>query len=309
MARLARPGRTDMPAAPLVSNARMYSVTPGVGQMWRALFEAIGHSSGVALTWVEHAAPRPLAELWRQADLGAVFMCGLPFSRAEPRPVLVVAPVPSPAAFGGLPRYWSELVVRADGPFQTVADTFGKRIALTTPDSQSGCLAALYYLQVVAEGGGTAGTRPGMPLYDEVIAPRITPRGAMMAVIDGEADIAPIDSFAFSLLQRYSPELTSQLRVVGQTEPTAIPPIIASQPVPRSLETAFLEAHKNSATGSRMADLQLERFVRADPAAYDELRRRYDGTVRYWGEHAFAARVPPTFARVLSASQNTGRDS
>ena len=83
--------------------------------------------------------------LWRRTDMGAVFMCGLPFSRAEPRPVLVAAPVPSPPEFEGQARYWSDFVVRADSDFHTVEDTFGKRIAFTVPDSQSGCVAALTY--------------------------------------------------------------------------------------------------------------------------------------------------------------------
>ena len=58
-------------------------------------------------------------------------MCGLPYSRAEPRPALVAAPVPSPADFHGQPLYWSELVVRADSGFELIEDTFGHRMAFT----------------------------------------------------------------------------------------------------------------------------------------------------------------------------------
>jgi len=275
----------------MIANARMYSVAPAVGESWRQLFAAIGASAGVPLTWLEHHAPEPISELWARDDLGAVFMCGLPYSRAKPRPALVAAPVPSDPAFQNQPEYWSELVVRADSGFEVIEDTFGARIALTTLDSQSGCLAVLYFLMSTG--------RPGA-LYREVVAPQITPSGAVRAVIDGRAEVAPIDSFAFSLLRRYSPELTSQLRIIGQTARTAIPPVIASHPVPASLESAFLEAHKNGSMASLMADLQLQRFARPDPAGYDLLQRRFEAAIAFWQQHPFAAAVHPAFAELAT---------
>src|SRR3979409_1155456 len=113
------------------------------------------------------------------------------------------------------------MVVRKDSGFHTIEDTFGGRIALTVPDSQSGCLAALYYLMTAADR---------FPPYREVITPKVTPLGAMSAVIEGAADVAPIDSYAFCLLQKYRWDLTSQLRTVARTARTPIPPLVASGP-------------------------------------------------------------------------------
>jgi ABC-type phosphate/phosphonate transport system substrate-binding protein len=271
----------------MIANARMYSVTPVVAELWRQLLEAIAAQAGVFLAVVDHPEPKPISELWRRRDLGAVFMCGLPFARSEPRPVLVAAPVPSPAEFGGQPRYWSELVVREDSDYRTVEDTFGGRMAFTSPDSQSGCVAALYYLMEAA------GKRP---LYGEVGAPQVTPLGALTAVIDRAADVAPIDSFAFSLLQKYRPELTSQVRVVARTAPTAIPPIVASRAGPQSLETAFVQAHKNVSMSVLMNSLLLEGFASPELEAYESLLRQFNAATAYWGEHAFAATAHPAFA-------------
>jgi ABC-type phosphate/phosphonate transport system substrate-binding protein len=124
----------------------------------------------------------------------------------------------------------------------------------------------------------------------------VTPLGALTAVIDGVAEVAPIDSYAFSLLQQFRPELTSQLRIVARTAPTAIPPLVASQPVAASLESAFLEAHKNASMAGLMNSLQLERFARPDPSSYDVLKRRFDAAAAFWRKHPFAARVHPAFA-------------
>jgi ABC-type phosphate/phosphonate transport system substrate-binding protein len=270
----------------MIANARMYSVSPVTAELWRRLLAAVIEHAGLDIAVVEHTAPAPINELWQRPGKAAVFMCGLPFSRSDPRPELIAAPVPSPPDFQGLPQYWSEMVVRKDSGYQTIQDTFGGRIALTVPDSQSGCLAALYYLMTAADR---------FPLYREVTTPKVTPLGAMSAVIDGEADVAPVDSYAYCLLQKYRRDLTSQLRVIGRTARTPIPSLVASSTGLDTLQAAFLEAHRIAAMTPMMEGLLLERFVCPDPASYDALRSNYRTATGYWRAHALAAVVHPVF--------------
>jgi len=215
---------------------------------------------------------------------GAVFMCGLPYSRSEIKPEIVVAPVPSPAGFDGKPRYWSDLVVRVDSDFQTLSDTFGHRLALTVRDSQSGYAAPLRLL---------ATYDASEPLYEDVIAPRITPVGAITAVTEGLADVAPVDAYAFQLLQKFRPELTSQVRVIAQTDIRPIPVLVASAPRSEPLAAAFLTAHEAPELRSIMADLLLDRFVQPDPAAYEILPQEYDSMLSFWRNHPLATRIHP----------------
>jgi ABC-type phosphate/phosphonate transport system substrate-binding protein len=282
----------------MIANARMYSVTPVVAALWRELLSAVSGEAGVPLTLLDHGEPAPIDELWRRPDKGAVFMCGLPFSRTEPPPALVAAPVPSPAEFNGDAQYWSDLVVRESSDFRAVEDTFGQRIALTVPGSQSGCVAALTYFMTVRDGFPTF---RDVALFGEVIAPTITPLGALTAVIQGAADIAPIDSYALRLLRRYRPDLTSQVRIVGQTDPTPIPPLVASTPVASAgnldaLQTAFLGAHQSDSVRPWMDKLLLQRFAKPDGSSYRLLRERFEAATRYWAEHPFAKVIHPVFA-------------
>jgi ABC-type phosphate/phosphonate transport system substrate-binding protein len=226
-------------------------------------------------------------QLWRRFDLGAVFMCGLPYACAEPRPFLIAAPVPAPDEFHGRCEYWSDLVVRKDSEFRSLEDTFGHRIAFTMPNSQSGCAAALQLLM------RAAGPRP---LFRELIAPQVTPLRAMTAVIEGSAEVAPIDSYAFALLQRYRSELTAQLRVVATTERTVIPPLVSSFAGLKSLEAAFLGAHDDEMLRPLLEKLLLERFERPNPDSYDLLRNNYAAAARYWREHPLAITMHPAFA-------------
>lgn len=271
----------------MIANARMYSVSADAAALWRTLLAALIDQSGLAVTLIEHPVPQPIAALWKRTDMAAVFMCGLPFSLAEPRPILMAAPVPSPAEFDGEPRYWSNLVVRADSPFRAVADTFGHRIAFTAADSQSGYGAALHYFMNRGERS---------PLYEEIVAPQITPLGALQAVLEGVAEVAPVDSYAFCLLQRYRPELTGKVRIIGTTAPTPIPALVASQPGLDALQSAFLEADRSAAIKPIMDQLMLQRFVRPDAASYEVLRERFQAARRYWSERPLAALVHPAFA-------------
>jgi ABC-type phosphate/phosphonate transport system substrate-binding protein len=268
----------------MIANARMYSVAPGVAEAWKILLAGVAARAGVDVDVIDYPAPAPLSDLWDRSDKAAVFMCGLPYSRSETRPEILVAPVPSPAGFDGKPRYWSDLVVRADSPFLTLRDTFGHRLALTVRDSQSGYVAPL---RLIATYGGPE------PLYDEVIAPRITPVGALTAVTEGLADVAPVDAYAFRLLQKFRPDLTSQVRVVAQTDIRPIPLLVASSPRSESLATAFLTAHEDAALAPVMADLLLDRFVEPEATAYEVLPQEYEAMLAFWRSHPLAIRIHP----------------
>jgi ABC-type phosphate/phosphonate transport system substrate-binding protein len=360
-------GATGIRHTTMIANARMYSISPEVADLWRRLLSALIADAGARVTVIAHPAPRPLAELWRRSDNAAVFMCGLPFSRAEPQPELVAAPVPTPSSFADRAGYWSEFVVRTDSGFDSVEATFGRRIAFTVPDSQSGCVAALTHFMGASRAGGTgaavggaspaasgargAGSAPqvddgagetaagaspvpggtgaaaggaspvvssaprggsasrtaavetaagtgqtaAVPLYREIVGPVVTPLGALTAVVQGKADIAPIDAYALRLLEIYRVDLTSQVRVVGRTAWSPIPPLVASAGQREVLQGALLRAHRNPAAQSLMDKLLLRRFAPPDPAAYAGLRERFEVTARYWHAHRFAAMVPAQF--------------
>jgi ABC-type phosphate/phosphonate transport system substrate-binding protein len=271
----------------MIANARMYSVTPQVAALWRSLLAAIVAKSGAVVEVVDHAPPAPVSELWGRPDKAAVFMCGLPYSLAAPRPHLVVAPIPSPAAYGGRACYWSDVVVRADSPFQSLEQTFGHRLALTTPESQSGYAALLHAL--MPYGGAK-------PLYREIVEPRFTPMGALTAVIENKAEVAPLDSYAFALIAKHAPDLAARVRIIKSTEPTAVPAFVASGESPK-VTAAFLAAGDDPETRALMDRLLLDRFARPECAAYDDLKKRFLAMQAFWRRHPLAEAAHPLFAK------------
>jgi ABC-type phosphate/phosphonate transport system substrate-binding protein len=269
----------------------MYAVSPAAAQSWRELFLQLARRARMPLQVIDHPAPAPIADLWARSDKAAVFMCGLPYSRAAPQPQLLAAPVPSAPEFHGQPLYWSEFVVGVQSAHRTLDDTFGGRIAFTSPESQSGFAAPLRHLREAGDG---------TPLYREVIAPQITPQGALAAVAEGRADTAAIDAYSLQLLRRFAPELVARVRVVARTEPRPIPPLVASQPF-GALTEAFLAAHQDPALHSLLAELRLSRFVQPEAGSYRQLAQELEATLAHWRAHKLSLSVHPGF-EVLAAT-------
>jgi ABC-type phosphate/phosphonate transport system substrate-binding protein len=278
----------------MIANARMYAVGAQAGELWRALLSAVTARAGLNVEVIEHAPPAAIDDLWRRTDMAAVFMCGLPYARANPQPTLIAAPVPSPPEFDGLPKYWSELVVRSDSPYADLESTFGGTLCLTAPNSQSGYAAVLQYLMAF-DAARNSGAGARSPLYREIAAPAVTPLGAVTAVVCGAADVAPIDAYAYRLLQKHRGDLTSKLRTVARTARTPIPPLVASIEGAASLRAAFTAAHRDPALKVLFAGLKLSHFETPDPRDYDALRIGFESATAYWREHPLAKIVHPAF--------------
>lgn len=242
----------------MIASARMYAVAPGAAEAWRRMFDAVAARSGVALDYIEHAFPAPLAALWSRPDLGAAFMCGWPYALGDPARPIVAAPVPDADWAEGRPVYHSVFLVRADAPARTVADTFGGRFAFNAVSSHSG-----YDLPraALAPHAGRA------PLFSELVGPLTTVRRTVEAVADGHADVTAVDSFALLLLRRHDPALAAAVREVGRSASSPIPPVVGAPGMDADdvlrLRAAFVGLH-----GSLLHDVCVSRFVPVTPESY-----------------------------------------
>jgi ABC-type phosphate/phosphonate transport system substrate-binding protein len=249
---------------PLVANARMYAVNPAARAAWAALFGWVARRAGVPLTVIDHAAPAPLEELWSRSDLGLAFICGYPFA-GEAFPVRpVAAPVPASPLAAGRPFYASHLMVRSESPILTLADSFGGRLGWTVAHSQSGFNALRSHLLPHWQG---------KPLYARTVGPLVTPRRVIDALLAGEIDIGPLDSYVHDLLLSHEPETAARLRIVETTAPRPMPLLVASDTVHAaaiaSLRATLLAADDEAPT--LLADLRLSGFAAIEREAYDVL--------------------------------------
>lgn len=249
----------------MIVNARMYSVTPAVKAAWRELFAWVLERARLDWTIIDHDFPAPLAALWARDDLGCAMMCGLPYSQREPRPTLIAALVPSPARYTGRPVYWSDIVVRADSPVRSTEQTFGGAVGYTVLDSMSGCVALRRHLRPYRSA-----TRPR--LYGKVVGDLIAGRRVIEALDAGTIDLGALDSYYHDLLRVHAPDLAAKVRVIATTEPTPIPPLVATGAVApdqlQQLRNALAAVAAAPALAAQRELLLIRGFAFPTPADY-----------------------------------------
>jgi ABC-type phosphate/phosphonate transport system substrate-binding protein len=262
-----------------VANARMYSVNAGAASAWKELFEWLARTSGVDLRAIDHAFPAPLAELWSRPDLGSAFMCGFPYMLAKRPPRPVAAPIPLAGPVPGRPFYATRLIVKADSAFRSLEDTFGGRLGYTVEDSHSGYNALRHHLLPYR-------CQRGGDLYRESIGPLATPRRVIEAILAGDIDVGPLDSYALDMMQRHDSDLVARIRVVATTDTAPIPFLVASRECPDDVVAALQAALVGFGNVAACADLRerlcLRGFAAVVISDYD-LITRWDAEARAAG--------------------------
>jgi ABC-type phosphate/phosphonate transport system substrate-binding protein len=264
-----------------VANARMYAVAPEAEAAWRDLIARVADEAGVALDYVAYPAPQPMEALWARPDLGCVQMCGYPIALRLADVVPIAAPIPRADWADGRAVYRSDLIVRADAPFRTLEDTFGRRFGWTVAHSHSGFNAPRHHLLQYRT--------PERPrLYRAVRGDLITARAVLDAVRDGSIDVGPLDAYWHMLIRRWRPELAAGVRVLESTETAPMPAFVAAPALPAAdvaaLRCAFAQASARAWFAPFRDLLLIDGFV---PVTLDSF-----GNTLEWHNEALAAGYP-----------------
>ena len=153
-------------------------------------------------------------------------------------------------------------------------------LGFTVEDSHSGYNALRHHLLPYRQAAGGN-------LYRESIGPLTTPRRVIEALLAGDIDVGPLDSYALDLMLRHEPALAAQIRVVATTDTAPIPFLVASRECPEhiaaSLRTALLEfggaCRLRRSAGERLC---LQGFAPVAIGDYD-LMLRWDAEARAAG--------------------------
>ena len=258
----------------------MYNLSPRISTLWDQLFHWLADRSGVELEVIAHAAPAPLSELWARPDMGAVFMCGFPFSQLSPaeRPQPLAAPVSLADWANGQPVYASQIVAARDKQL-TEADLATARWGWTVRDSQSGYNAPREFFAMLAN----------RPSAAQTVGSLLNPRGVVDAIRSDTIDVGAIDAYAFQLMAMHEPDMIAPLRIVATTKPAPFPLLVAarqqSADIVDALRAALLGAHQDTEGSDILASLGLSAFAKPDVAAYDQLpirARAIDAALGAW---------------------------
>ena len=264
-----------------VSNARMYAVSPEAEADWKDLIAHAVEDAGASFEYLAYKAPQPLEELWRRADLGCVQMCGYPIALRIADVVPLASPVPAAPWAGGKAVYRTDLIVRKDAPYKSLADTFGGTAGWTVEHSHSGFNALRHHLLPWRSAG-----RP--QLYRRSVGHLVTARRILESVADGTIDIGPLDAYWHMLMRKYRPAMTENIRILESTATAPMPAFVAAPALPEDtvhrLRASFAAAHSRPWFGRFREALLIEGFAKVT-------RETFDPTLE-WDRAARAAGYP-----------------
>jgi phosphonate transport system substrate-binding protein len=167
----------------------------------------------------------------------------------------------------GATVYYSYLIVPADSPAQTMADLRGGAFAFTDPLSTTGRMYPTYLVQQLGASPEGFFSRSFFTYsHDE----------AIRAVASGVADGAAVDSLVYDSVVSRDPALGEQVRVIDQSPPFGIPPVVVGPAVRPQLAAQLAEVlmgMSGDPEGSKaLAAMQIEAFVPIEDSAYDSVR-------------------------------------
>ena len=201
-----------------IASLPMYpSNRPQVQAWWSTLATRLA-DLGVPDAPATLAWPDQLPEHWTAPELLLSQACGYPLVTFLDARVQVVGALHyrAPGCSGVFNR--SQVIVRDKHPARNLQDLRGTTVAFNGTDSQSGYNALL--AMVAALGGGNTffGDRVSTGSH----------QGSVLAVRDGQADVAAIDCVSLASMLRHLPDMARGVRALAQSDPYPGLPLITS---------------------------------------------------------------------------------
>lgn len=200
-------------------------------------------------------------------DLG--WVCGAPYVLKRDRGIplaVLAAPVMRASQYRDRPVYFSNVIVRAESPYQTFEQLRGTRWVYNEPNSYSGYHVVRDYLARRGWDGD---------FFGEVTASGAHARSVEM-ILDNSADASAIDSTVLELLCETEPPLSDRIRIIESLGPGPMPPFVAGAHLAANLRarisSIMIEMH-NRPRGRELLDkARMRRLARVTDSDYDMIR-------------------------------------
>jgi phosphonate transport system substrate-binding protein len=229
------------------------------------VYELITHAISQRLGW-----PAELVVGSTEADLDGstdvCFLCGLLYIQKAHLLEPIAAPVIKGERYGGRPIYFSEIIVRADSPFQSFADLRGRSWAYNEPNSQSGYGIIRHHLLQLDETMGFFGSIVEAGWHERSIH----------LVRSGQVHASAIDSHVLAVAMRDDPDLAADLRIIGTLGPSTIQPVAVARRVSAAMKSELrhllVELVDDSTVGDFLSKHFIDRFLPIGDSDYDDIR-------------------------------------
>lgn len=236
----------------------------GTAESYRLLLDYLETALNRPVVLVQRRTYREINDLIEHDQVDLAFVCTSAYVEGHDTfgMRLLVAP-----QVNGQTVYRSLLIVPADSTAQSIRDLAGSTFAFTDPISTTGRAYPTYLLNQLGYEPETFFRR---------IFYTYSHDDAIRAVANNIADAAGVDSLVYEFALRREPELAERVRVIHESPPFGIPPVVVGPHVPAAwlttLRDLFLNMSQDPAGQEALAAIGVERFVLIDDAAYDSVR-------------------------------------
>jgi ABC-type phosphate/phosphonate transport system substrate-binding protein len=237
---------------------------------YRELADYLTARTGIKVSAVDQPDWRERERMLDNGQVQMGFICGLQYVRkvdGGSRTLdLLAAPVMQSGRYLGKPIYFSDVVVRCNSPFRSLADLRGCSWACNEPTSHSGCNLIRYHLATLGEGGD----------FFRVIVESGSHQNSLTLLLDGSIDATAIDSTVLESELRLRPEVRQNIRIIDVLGPSPSPPGVISvkvRPQVRwAIQQSLLMMHREPWGRAILAGVSLARFERVSDSDYDPIR-------------------------------------
>ncbi len=233
-------------------------------ESYRKILDYISRELDMDLEFVQRQTYSEVNELLGKGEIDLAFICSGPYVRGEEEHGFRLLASPQ---VDGSSRYYSYLIVHKDSPYQELEDLRGKTFAFTDPDSNTGRMVPMSWVQ---EKGSTP-----EEFFQEIIY-TYSHDNSILAVSENLVDGAAVDHLIWEYFDRVDSEITQDTRIIKKSQPFGIPPIVVSPDLDagkkKRLKEAVLEMHEDESGQEILSELMIERFVPAQDEWYDSIR-------------------------------------
>jgi len=224
---------------------------------------------------VELDRKRELNTLWLDPGLVLAQTCGFPYLTCLASATTLLG-TPVYAVDGAQDGFYSSVVLaHRDDPRSDIADFAGSTVAINGIDSQSGFNALRLYL--------AAQHAPVTSHFFKSTLISGSHRNSVHCVASHAAAVCAVDPVSWALACEYNTDITSQLRIIGETPPTPALPLICSNRMAANVDMIALSSELRTCIDalpdSISRSLYLQDLVPLDDADYEQLKPATDTAI------------------------------
>lgn len=238
---------------------------------YEEMIRYISKKLGGPVRIVQRRSYQEVNDLIKNREIDFAFISSGPYieGKEEFGMKLLVAP-----KVHGRTTYNSYIIVPVNSSFMNLPDLRSKRFAFTDPLSNSGKLYPTYRLFLINETPGSffgkdeTGRTNFFYTYSH--------DNSIIAVAEGLADGAAVDSLVYEYMKNTKPEIISKTRIIEVSPPFGNPPVVVPEDIDPFLEQRlkdiFLNMDKDGEGNNILSKVMIDRFVNINDNAYDSIR-------------------------------------